>query len=229
MSPEFDALEVARIVEALHSAATPSRTAQEIMAQLCGQVDAHHAGVMLIRGRRLVTMAATDSLVARADALQNELDEGPCWDSSWRGETLTVSDLATDRRWPRWAAEVAGWGVASVLAVELASVEDRRLGSINVYWDEPRTFTADDIAFSNLFARHAALALAQSMNEARLSVELDGRKLIGQAQGILMERYGLDEARAFEALRRYSRDHDMKLRQVAEYLVSTRGRRSSPD
>ena len=60
------------------------------------------------------------------------------------------------------------------------------------------------------------------MELAGLNVALDGRKLIGQAQGILMERHGLEEARAFEVLRRYSQDHNLKLRQVAEYLVATR-------
>jgi AmiR/NasT family two-component response regulator len=73
-----------------------------------------------------------------------------------------------------------------------------------------------------IFARHAALALSGAMNEAELNVALDSRKLVGQAQGILMERYGLDEARAFAVLRRYSQDHNLKLRRVAEYLVSHR-------
>ena len=60
------------------------------------------------------------------------------------------------------------------------------------------------------------------MNEAGLNTALDTRKLIGQAQGILMERYHLDEARAFEVLRRYSQDHNVKLRQVAEDLIANR-------
>jgi ANTAR domain len=70
--------------------------------------------------------------------------------------------------------------------------------------------------------RHAALALSSAINEAGLNVALDTRKLIGQAQGMLMERYGLDEPRAFEVLRRYSQTHHLKLRRVAVYLVSTR-------
>ena len=45
---------------------------------------------------------------------------------------------------------------------------------------------------------------------------------IGQAQGILMERHGLDGDRAFEVLRRYSQDHNIKLRDVATHLSETR-------
>jgi GAF domain-containing protein len=223
MNPESDALEFAKLAEALQAAPTPAATAQEIVEFVREQLDANHAGLTLIRARRrLETVAATDELVEHADRLQYELDEGPCRDSSWHRETLLSSDLATDRRWPEWATKVCGLGVASVLAVELTTVEDRRIGSINVYWTHRRDFSADDVAFANIFARHAALALSMSMNEAGLNTALDTRKLIGQAQGILMERYHLDEARAFEVLRRYSQDHNVKLRRVAEHLIATR-------
>ena len=68
--------------------------------------------------------------------------------------------------------------------------------------------------------------MSQSLNEEGLNLALDTRKVIGQAQGILMERYNLDEPRAFEVLRRYSQDHNLKLRHVAEHAVT---RRQLPD
>lgn len=223
MSPEFDALEFAKLAEALEAAPTPTETAEEIVEYVREQLEANHAGLTLIRSRgRLETVAATDELVEQADRLQYELGEGPCRDSSWHRETLLSSDLATEARWRQWSEKTSAMGIASILAVELNSVEDRRIGAINVYWTRRREFTADDVAFANIFARHAALALAGSMNEAGLNTALDTRKLIGQAQGILMERYGLDEARSFEVLRRYSQDHNVKLRQVAEHLIATR-------
>lgn len=223
MSLDLDPMEFARIAEVLRAAPTPTRTAEDIVDYVRRQLDANHAGLTLIRARRrLETIAPTDPLVEHADRLQCELDEGPCRDSSWHRETLISTDLATDPRWPRWAVKVCALGVASVLAVELTDVDDRRIGSINLYWTRPRQFTADDLAFANIFARHAALALSRSLDEARLNVALDSRKLIGQAQGILMERYGLDEPRAFEVLRRYSQDHNLKLRLVAEHLIATR-------
>jgi GAF domain-containing protein len=223
MSLELDPLEFARIAQALQAAPTPTRTAEDIVDYVRRQLNASHAGLTLIRARRrLETIAPTDPLVEQADRLQYELDEGPCRDSSWHRETLISTDLATDTRWPRWAVKVYALGVASVLAAELTDVDDRRIGSINVYWTRPRQFTADDVAFVNIFARHAALAISRSLDEADLHVALDTRKLIGQAQGILMERYRLDESRAFEVLRRYSQDHNLKLRHVAEHLIATR-------
>lgn len=105
--------------------------------------------------------------------------------------------------------------------MELASSDSRRLGSVNLYWSTRREFDRDDVAFAHVFARHAAVAIAGAVDEANLNVALDGRKRIGQAQGILMERYGLDETRAFEVLRRYSQNHNLKLRHVAESVVAT--------
>src|SRR5262245_55577665 len=104
MNPESDALEFAKLAEALQAAPTPAATAQEIVEFVRAQLDANYAGLTLIRARRrLETVAATGELVERADRLQYELDEGPCRDSSWHRETLLSSDLATDRRWPEWA------------------------------------------------------------------------------------------------------------------------------
>jgi GAF domain-containing protein len=223
MSPDLDPAEFARIAETLRSAPTPARTAKDIVDYIRDQLDASLAGVTLIRsGQKLETCAATDQKVERADALQYALDEGPCRDSSWQRQTLVVTDLATDDRWPRWAEKVTELGIASVLAAELTDDRGDRIGAVNVYWPKPRTFTDDEIAFVNIFTRHAALALAESLNVAGLNTALDTRKRIGQAQGILMERYDLDETRAFEVLRRYSQDHNIKLRDVAEHLVGSR-------
>jgi GAF domain-containing protein len=223
MSPDLDPLELTRIALALRAAPTPAATAEEIVSYVHRQLDASHAGLTLIRPRRrLETIAQTDPVVEQADRLQCELDEGPCRDSSWHRQTLISTDLAADPRWPRWAGKMCALGVASVLAVELTDVDDRRIGAITVYGTRPRDFNADEVAFANIFARHAALALSRSLDEANLNVALDSRKLIGQAEGLLMERYQLDESRAFQVLLRYSQDHNVKLRQVAEYLIATR-------
>jgi GAF domain-containing protein len=223
VTSEFDAQEFVELAEILQAAPTPTETAEGVVGYIRDQLDADHAGITLIRPRRrLESVAPTDDIVVQTDRLQYELDEGPCRDSSWHRETLMSSDLAEDARWPRWSRKVAELRIASVLAAELTTVDDRRIGAINVYWMHRRAFTADDAAVANLIARHAALALSTSFNEAQLNVALDTRKLIGQAQGILMERFGLDESRAFEVLRRYSQNHNVKLRGVAEHLISTR-------
>lgn len=72
-----------------------------------------------------------------------------------------------------------------------------------------------------VFASHAAIALAGAQQEQRLRTALDSRELIGQAQGILMERHKLTGAQAFTALTRVSSHTNRKLVEIAEELVST--------
>lgn len=223
MTSDLNPHKFAELAKALQSAPTPVQTAEQVISFAVHQLDADYGGIVSIhRGGRLETIAATDPLVQQIDTLQYELHEGPSRDISWDGEALFVADLRSDARWPCWASKAADLGIASLLAVKVCTHEGRPAGSINLYWCQPRVMQSDDAAFANIFARHAALALSSSLEIAELSVALDGRKLIGQAQGILMERYGLDEPHAFEVLRRYSQDHNLKLRKVAEYLVSTR-------
>jgi len=202
MTATPDPVVIAPRADAPAAGPTPTRTAEQILGDLCRQLYADHLGVTVIRGQKLETVASTDGLVAWFDVLQSELGEGPCWDRSWEGQTLLVGDLATDRRWPRWAAKVTALGIASVLAAELRGHDARRIGSITVYWSRRQAFTEDDIAVVNTFARHAALALAQTWNDDGLNLALDGRKPLRQAQGTPIERDGLDQSRANEVLRR---------------------------
>jgi AmiR/NasT family two-component response regulator len=81
---------------------------------------------------------------------------------------------------------------------------------------------------AHVFAQHASVALATAKREEGLRVAIDTRHLIGQAQGILMERFGLTADKAFSVLRRYSQDHNVKLRDLAEELVNTRELPSAP-
>lgn len=217
----LDHHELADLVEELHAADSTQETAEQVIKNLCEILEMDHAVVTMIRARgKLETVAATGDVVVRAEQLQCELGEGPCLADSW-DQTLRSGDLAVEKRWPRWAGAVADLGLSSLLGVSL-SPDDRRIGVVSLYSKSPRFFNEDDAALAHLFARHAALAIAKAEHQANLVYALDARKLIGQAQGILMERYGLDDARAFEVLRRYSQHHNLKLRNVAEMLVSTR-------
>jgi GAF domain-containing protein len=222
MSPELNARDVAAIAMELQALQTPAETAEQVVKYAQHQLDADHAGITLITAKgSLETLAPTDPLVEAVDALQYELGEGACLDSSWEGQTLAAEDLSTDRRWPNWGPKVAASGIISALAAELRT-DQRRIGAINLYWSRRRKISVDDAAYAQNFARHAALALQASLNEANLQVALDTRKLIGQAQGILMERFDLDDNQAFCVLKRYSQDHNIKLRMVAERLIETR-------
>jgi GAF domain-containing protein len=180
------------------------------------------AGVMLLYGRgRLETVAVTDPAVAKADELQLELGEGPCVAAARLGDVFEVADTASDRQWPRWSLEVAGLGLRSVLGVVM-DVGDRRVGALNLYHRQPNGFTPSDAEVADILAQHAAVAVAAERRHSQLQQAMDARTVIGEAMGILMERYGLDGDRAFAVLKRYSTTTNKKLRDVAQELIDSR-------
>jgi GAF domain-containing protein len=180
-----------------------------------------NAGIHLVRNREIETAAATDEVIRQADKLQTGLGEGPCLQAIWDEETFIVNDTATDSRWPTFGPKAAELGLHSILSVRLHSGE-QTLGAINFYCSNVREFDRDDVAMAQVFAQHASIALANAKREEGLRVAIDSRHLIGQAQGILMERFGLTADKAFAVLRRYSQDHNIKLRDLAEEIVDTR-------
>lgn len=206
----------------LHNEPTAERTIERIAEFAMTATSCDDAGIMLVRGRNQIeTAAATSSRVAESHNLQIMFDEGPCLDAIEGGPLYVANDVATDTRWPAWGPAVAELGMRSVLSIRLET-RTRRYGSLNLYAERTGAFDDDDIAVGSIFVTHASVALAAAHNEEGLQVAIDARKLIGQAQGIIMERYDLDANRAFEFLRRQSQHHNIKLRDVAAWVVEHR-------
>lgn len=206
----------------VHAEGTTEETVERILAFALSAVQCEHAGVSLQRrGNRLETLATTDPIVRGLDELQVRLGEGP--DLALVSDRLgvLVSDTRTETRWPEWSRQAAELGVRSMLGTRLYTRE-RTLGTLNLYDRAPDHFDVDDQAVAQVMARHAAAALARARDTENLWHAIDARKRIGQAQGILMERYALSEDQAFRVLLRYSQDNNVKLRAVAEELVTTR-------
>jgi GAF domain-containing protein len=211
-----------RMALELHDEPTAERTIERIAEFAMAATDCDDAGIMLVHGRNQIeTAAATSSRVAESHNLQIVHDQGPCLDAI-EGEAIYLSpEIADDSRWPLWGPAVAELGLHSVLSIRLAT-RTRRYGSLNLYAERPDAFDEDDVAVGTIFVSHASVALAAAHNEQGLQIAIDARKLIGQAQGILMERFDLDANRAFEFLRRQSQHHNVKLRNVAEWVVANR-------
>jgi GAF domain-containing protein len=206
----------------LHDEPTAERTIERIAEFAMTATSCDDAGIMLVQGRNQIeTAAATSSRVGEAHNLQIIFDEGPCLDAIDGGPLYLANDVAADLRWPTWGPAVAELGMRSVLSIRLET-RARRYGSLNLYANRIDAFDDDDVAVASIFVTHASVALATAHNEEGLQVAIDARKLIGQAQGILMERYDLDATRAFDFLRRQSQHHNIKLREVAAWVVEHR-------
>lgn len=169
----------------------------------------------------------TSPLTAELDRLQEVLAEGPCVDALGGQDSVYVEDLSTTTRWPAFGPRAAQAGLRSALAYRLFVGGDT-LGALQLYARLPGAFDATDRAQGLIFAAHAGLALgiAQSKESERgrtdnLQLALVSREVIGQAQGILMERERIPAEQAFDLLRRASQRLNVKLRDVAQGLVDT--------
>ena len=185
------------------------------------------AGVSLINvsGRRQ-TAAASDAVVAAADALQYELEEGPCITAWAIGETVLVEDVASDRRWPRWAPAAAALGISSSVSCPLLSGE-LALGAVKIYSDGGKPLGNGTVHLAELFAQQASLFVVHShAREAartlsdRLQESLAQRDAISTAKGLLMARNGSTDEAALRNLMMLSRQAGKPLARVAAELLA---------
>ncbi|MET9268521.1 GAF and ANTAR domain-containing protein [Kribbella sp. NPDC003557] len=206
----------------LHDSVGLEETVQAVVDFALQALDCSHAGVALVvNGRKLEIPAVTDPVVAEIYAFQVNGGNGPLADALRDHSTIHVRHTADDDRWPEWAAKVLDLGVRSVLDVPLTTAAGT-VGVLGLYSTQPDAFGRDEEAIAHILARHASIAVATARHEDNLAQAVDARKLVGQAMGILMERYHLDDDQAFAVLRRYSQDTNTKLRDVATQLIETR-------
>lgn len=181
-----------------------------------------HASITLIEGGAVRTLASTDpALLSAIDAWQQEAGEGPAYDALHRHETALTGDLAHEPRWPRWGARVAAEaGLASLLSFHLFASE-ASAGTLNLYSTQGDAFDHEDLLEGQVLAAQVSVALATSLKERQLHEALQRRTVIGQATGILIERFGLAPDQAFAVMRRVSQQQNLKVHALAEHLVQT--------
>lgn len=179
-----------------------------------------HAGISIISRKDVIeTKAATDELVWQFDRIQYDLGEGPCVSAMRGTPVVSVPHARHDQRWPRFMPLAVQLGLRSQLAVRLFLDQEGTMGALNLYSTSQELIDPDAEHVAELFASHAAIALHQAREVQHLNQALESRKVIGQALGIVMERYGLDEDHAFSFLLRASSHSNIKLRDIASELV----------
>lgn len=178
-------------------------------------------GISIVHDDGIDTPAGSDEKLKRIDELQFTLKEGPCFEALHTHEVVHSRDVAHDPRWPKWGPLLAQEvGVASIVSYRLFTTSDT-LGAMNLYSLTLDAFDADDIINGHALAAHVGVALAASQNVEHLETAISNRTVIGRAEGILMERFGIQPDQAFAVLRRVSQEHNVKLNRVAHDLVRT--------
>jgi hypothetical protein len=191
------------------------------MRELVPEADKVSLTIRTSRNRHK-TLASSDPVAEQADGLQYALGEGPCLEITDTGGWLRSGSVESDGRWPVWGPQAAEMGVASLLSVAVTD-RDEPLGALNLYSGEPDGFADRDVVdLALVYAVHATIALSSARRASTLQTAVSSRHVIGMAQGIAMERYGIDQHQSFELLRRLSSTTNVKLREVAAQIVETR-------
>jgi transcriptional regulator with GAF, ATPase, and Fis domain len=211
--------ELAAVATDLHRGSDVEGTMQSVLHHARALTGGDAAAVMIKQGRRTDVVSSSPE-AEQADLAQLHHHEGPGIEAMSNPDPVVIDDVAADERWQRWRSQVADMGFKSAIALPLGTTRST-LGALNVYSTQPKTFTAR-ASVGRLYARHASVALVAARHELGLRQAIDARHAIGQAQGILMERHGLDADKAFAMLRESARNHNLTLSQRAEQIIASR-------
>jgi transcriptional regulator with GAF, ATPase, and Fis domain len=215
--------DIARQLQAQHGSEKTQRRVTQAAVDTVEGCD--HAAISVIRRSGAVeTVAATDDVPPRVDAIQYDAGQGPCLDAMTEHQVYLIDDLVFDARWPVFSRRaVEETGVRSMLSFRLF-VDGDTIGVLSFYSRKVAAFDEHARAVGAVLAAHASVALTAVREQERaeqLQDALDTSREIGMAMGVLMGRSGVTEDQAFALLRRASQHLNRKLRQVAAEVVET--------
>lgn len=191
-------------------------------------LDVASAGLLLADGLGVLhVLAASSERTRLLEVFQLQRAEGPCRDCFLSGAPVSVPDLDDEaHRWPQFVPAAKAAGFASVHALPMR-LRDDVLGTLGLFGSKPGALNTEDLALGQALADVASVALVQdkaaadrtAINE-QLQTALASRVVLEQAKGVLAQQGGLEMTEVFAVLRRYARDHNLRLTDVAQAVVS---------
>ena len=186
-----------------------------------------HASLLVRRDGRYVTVGASDDIAQRIDDMERVAGDGPCVDAIEEETPQVETDLTTPNQWPNLAAKIiAETPVRGAMGFRIL-VDKRKTGALNLFSDRAGVFDAESAGQAIVLASFASVAInavAQGEDVSTLRRGLLSNREIGKAVGMLMMLHGVDEQEAFNVLRRYSQDLNIKLADVARSVIDSRGK-----
>ena len=218
-------LRIAELVQDLHS--RPDADSDTVLDELVEHAaveipGAQYAGITVTRNAKHIdTPAATHKWPILLDEIQQRHREGPCLTAAWEERTVHVADLEIDDRFPLYRRDVLEQTpIRTIMAFQLF-IAGETLGALNVYSEQPNVFSSDSRTIGLIFAAHSSVAWNSARREDQFKRALSSRDMIGQAKGMIMERFKIDAVQAFELLKRLSQTTNTPLVEVARHLVES--------
>ena len=194
-----------------------------LQALVAGAVDVFpevdHAGITVMhRDGRMETLVTTSEVVDHLARLQRTLHEGPLVDSLTTTPVVVCQEAHHEQRWPGYIPAAVAIGLRAQVGLRLHT-ETHTIGGLNLYFTSSSTISEDTLAMAEVYASYVTAALGRAQAEDDMTRALGTRQLIGQATGVVMERYQLDPVDAFAFLVRAASTSETKLRDVARRVV----------
>jgi GAF domain-containing protein len=149
-----------------------------------------------------------------------KLGEGITGKAAAQNKPIAVYDVQQEKDY-KYKEIAKREGICSLLCVPM-SVKDKVVGAINLYTSEPHKFTKSEIGVLSTVATQAALVIENTELMVKTKIiqeELESRKLVERAKGILMRERNLGEAEAYRLMQKYSMDNRKSMRDVAEAII----------
>ena len=182
---------------------------------------AKFGGITVVtRAKGVRSASSTGRYPALLDQIQKRIRDGPCLTAAWENHMVRIDDFETETRWPAYCREAVEQTPArSMLSIQLFA-DNSTMGALNFYADRARAFDDDAVELGLILATHVALSWSLMRRDEQFRSALATRDVIGQAKGLIMERFKINAVQAFELLRRLSQQDNMPLVEVARRLVA---------
>ena len=209
------------ILAQLHLTADLGESIEASLGAVRTLIPCDYVGVLVVDAGEIVTSAATDPIVTRANELQAVHREGPGWSAIGPDHSFRTGDASHEPRWRNWCQAIAALGLKSVLFVGMWTTRPGSHGALTLYSTRLDAFDDRDRAMAHVLGHHAALALNWIQPQLASTSAVRARVDVGRAQGVLMARYGLTPEQALNVVRLYATLHGFKLRDVARVVALT--------
>ncbi len=228
-APRLD-LEMAQFVRGLQE--RQKLDVKDVLSELtAGAVrflpSAQHASITVAARGKVFTEASTGPFPALLDEIQGEYGAGPCLSAANNDNVVRVDDVENDPRWPSYSrAVVKRTPIRSVLSVALVS-DSPGVSALNLYAEKPNAFDVGTTESAQIYAAYTAMAWTLVRRDHQFHKALQSRDVIGQAKGMIMERFNIDAEQAFELLKKLSQSSNTPLAEVAAEVVEAERLESS--
>ena len=149
-----------------------------------------------------------------------KVGEGIAGKAALEKRPIAVYDVTQEKEY-KYKDIAENEGLASLLCVPLM-VKGRVIGVINLYTSKPHKFTNNEVHMLTAIANQAAMVIENTelmVKSKIIQEELETRKLVEKAKGILMKEQGLSESDSYRTIQKYSMDSRKSMHQVAEAIV----------